>query len=71
MRNFFSQRQYTEKCCVCQEWMLVVIRNSSLQQAENLGKETLPVMVQSPFWGNDQIPGSLSAAVQVKMQGLI
>lgn len=56
---------------MCQEWMLVVIRNSSLQQAENLGKETLPVMVQSPFWGNDQIPGSLSAAVQVKMQGLI
>lgn len=52
---------------MCQEWMLVVIRNNSLQQAENLGKETLPAMVQSPFWGNDQTPASLSAAVQVKM----
>lgn len=50
--NFFPKTVL--RSATCQEWMVVEIRSSSLQEAASLAREGLPAVIQSPFWGSEQ-----------------
>lgn len=62
MHNFFPKT--VQRSATCQEWIVVEIRSSSLQEAVSLGKEGLPAVVQNTFWGSEQRLGRLSTANQ-------